>query len=112
MPKPNENGKKLLGLFPLDWRFELTAIPGVRWLFKKRWFPMALIMFNMLVFMLILMSGIMGGFSSGNYSFGIMIVWILWWVLLMMFFVPPTLTRVNLLRASCEVAETCPSAAR
>jgi hypothetical protein len=30
----------------------------------------------------------MGGFSAGNYSFSIMIVWILWWVLLMMLLVP------------------------
>lgn len=88
MQQQNEQGQRLLGLFPLNWRLELTAIPGVRWLLKRRWFPMALIMFNMVVFMLILMSGILGGFSSGNYSFGIMIVWILWWVLLMMLLVP------------------------
>jgi ferredoxin len=40
------------------------------------------------MFMVILMSGVLGGFSSGSYSFGVMIVWILWWVLLMMLLVP------------------------
>ncbi len=88
MPESNTQPQKLLGLLPVDWRFELTAIPGVRWLLKRRWFPMVAILFNMLMFMVILMSGVLGGFSSGSYSFGVMVVWILWWVLLMMLLVP------------------------
>ena len=88
MTGPNKESQKLLGILPMDWRLDLTAIPGVRWLFKSRWFPMLLILFNMFMFVIILMSGLMGGFSSGNYSFSIMIVWILWWVLLMMLLVP------------------------
>jgi hypothetical protein len=91
MPEPEEDRKdsgKLLGLIPLNWRFELTAFKPVRWLFKKRWFPMSLILVNTFVFAVILLAGVMGGFSAGNYSFAIMIVWILWWVLLMMILVP------------------------
>lgn len=88
MPEQNSKDQKLFGLIPLSWRFDLASIPGVRWLLKQRWFPMALIMINMALFMVILMSGVIGGFSSGNYSFGIMIVWILWWVMLMMVLVP------------------------
>ncbi len=88
MTEPTKESQKLLGLLPMDWRLDLTAIPGVRWLFKSRWFPALLILFNMFMFVIILMSGLMGGFSSGNYSFSIMIVWILWWVLLMMLLVP------------------------
>jgi len=80
--------QKLFGLIPLSWRFELTALPGVRWLFKQRWFPMVPILVNMFIFMLILAGGVVGGFSSGNYSFAIMIVWIVWWVMLMMLLVP------------------------
>jgi hypothetical protein len=72
----------------MSWRFELTRLPGVRWLFKQRWFPMIAILINMVVFMIILTAGIVGGFSAGNYSFAIMIVWILWWVLLMLLLVP------------------------
>ena len=79
---------KFVGLIPMSWRFELTSIPLVRWLLKQRWFPMILILFNMSIFMVILTGGIVGGFSSGNYSFSIMIVWILWWVMLMMLLVP------------------------
>lgn len=88
MSEQNMETQKLLGLLPVDRRLELTAIPGVRWLLKRRWFPMIAILFNMLIFMVILMSGVLGGFSSGSYSFGVMIVWILWWVLLMMLLVP------------------------
>lgn len=88
MSPQNNKNQKLLGIFPLNWRLELTAIPAVRWLLKQRWFPMIIILINMFVFMIILINGVLGGFSSGNYSFAIMIVWILWWVLLMMLLVP------------------------
>lgn len=83
-----ETGDKILGFIPADWRLNLTALPGVRWLFKQRWFPAVPILINMFVFVVILTAGVMGGFSPGNYNFGIMIVWILWWVLLMMLLVP------------------------
>lgn len=88
MPQTNRQSQKVLGLVPVDWRIDLTAIRGVRWLFKRRWFPMIAILVNMFIFMVILTSGVMGGFSSGSYSFAVMIVWILWWVLLMMLLVP------------------------
>jgi len=84
----NDNNQKLLGFIPLSWRFDLASIRVIRLIFKHRWFPMLFILVNMLLFIVILMSGILGGFSSGNYSFGIMIVWILWWVVLMMLLVP------------------------
>ena len=83
-----EHEHKFLGIIPLSWRYDLTAVPFVRRLFKARWFPMAAILFNMFLFIVILTSGVLGGFSAGNYIFGIMIVWILWWVLLMMLIVP------------------------
>ncbi len=79
---------KLLGIVPLHWRYDLASIRPIRLLLKQRWFPMILILFNMFIFVVILVSGVLGGFSSGNYSFSIMIVWILWWVLLMMLLVP------------------------
>ena len=88
MSEQSSSGEKVLGFIPINWRFDLASIPGVRWLLKQRWFPMVLILFNMAIFVVILMSGIMNGFAAGNFSFGIMIVWILWWVLLMMLLVP------------------------
>jgi hypothetical protein len=88
MSEQNKHDQKLLGLIPLKWRFDLTSIPGVRWLLKQRWFPMVIIMINMAIFAIILMSGVVNGFAAGNFNFGIMIVWILWWVMLMMLLVP------------------------
>ncbi len=82
------SGEKLFGLFPLSWRFELTKFKLVRALFKSRWFPFIPILINFFVFTIILIAGFVGGYSSGNYNFGIMIVWILWWVLLMLIMVP------------------------
>lgn len=80
--------EKLFGLFRLDWRFELTKYRIIRRLFKSRWFPLLLILFNLFVFVIILIAGVLGGYSAGNYNFGVMIVWILWWALLMLILVP------------------------
>lgn len=79
---------KLFGIFPLDWKFELTKFKPIRALLKNRWFPFIPIVFNLFVFAIILLAGFLGGWGAGNYNFGVMIVWILWWVLLMMFMVP------------------------
>ena len=78
----------LFGIIPLDWRFELTRYKAVRALFKSRWFPTALILFNLVIFVVILISALIGGVSPGNLNFGVMITWVLWWVLLMTLFVP------------------------
>lgn len=79
----------ILGIIPETWRFELTQFPWVLKLLKSRWMPLGLILFNVFLFTIILMAGLVGGLTSpGNYNFGIMIVWILWWVLLMMVLVP------------------------
>lgn len=80
--------EKLFGLFDLSWRFEITKFKIVRDLFKARWFPLVALLFNLFVFLIILLAGFLGGYSAGNYNFGIMMVWILWWVLLMFILVP------------------------
>lgn len=79
---------KLLGIIPMDWRWDLTQYKWVRDLFRSRWFPLIPIIINVMVFTVILMAGFVGGLSAGNFNFGIMIVWIVWWVLLMLVFVP------------------------
>lgn len=86
--KQKEERLKLFGIIPLDLKFELTRFKLVRSLFKSRWFPLLPIIFNLFVFVIILLAGFIGGWGSGNYNFGVMIVWILWWVLLMLFMVP------------------------
>lgn len=85
---PGPPQDKLFGLIPLGWRFELTRFRPIRALFKSRWFPLIPIVVNLFIFTIIILAAIVGGFGPGNYNFGIMIVWILWWVLLMMFMVP------------------------
>ncbi len=84
----DEKKDKLFGLIPLDARFELTRFKLIRGLFKSRWFPLGLLIFNTAAFMVILLAALTGGYSAGNYNFGIMLVWILWWVLLMFALVP------------------------
>ncbi|GFP25109.1 4Fe-4S binding protein [Candidatus Hakubella thermalkaliphila] len=79
---------KLFGLIDLNFRFELTKFKLVRALCKSRWLPLLLILFNLFIFVIILLAGLFGGYSAGNYNFGIMMVWILWWVLLMLMLVP------------------------
>ncbi|KKL12190.1 hypothetical protein LCGC14_2538250, partial [marine sediment metagenome] len=86
--RKNVGSFKLFGLIPLDWRFELTKYKFVRSLFKSRLFPFVPILINLAIFSALLLAMFTGGFSAGNYNVGIMIVWILWWVLLMLFMVP------------------------
>lgn len=80
--------RKLFGVLPLDWRFELTRFLTVRRLVKSQWFPLAFVLLNFVVFLVVLVSGLAGGASAGNRNFAVMVVWILWWVLLMTVFVP------------------------
>jgi polyferredoxin/plastocyanin len=79
---------KLFGFIPLSWKFELSKYKWVRKILKSRWFPLIPILFNLAIFTIILMADFLGGFSTGNYNFGVMIVWILWWFILMAFLVP------------------------
>lgn len=79
---------KLFGLIPLSWKFELTKFKPVLSLLKSRWFPFIPILINLFVFTIILFAAFVGKLSAGNYNFGIMIVWILWWSLLMIVMVP------------------------
>ncbi|MEW6456091.1 MAG: cupredoxin domain-containing protein [Acidobacteriota bacterium] len=79
---------KLFKSIPLNWKFELTNYKGVRNFLKNRWFPFVPILINIFIFTVILVAGWTGGIGAGNYNFGIMIVWILWWVLLMIIMVP------------------------
>lgn len=86
--KQREERFKLFGIFSFDWKFELTKFNIVRNLFKSRLFPFAAILINLFIFTIIILADFLGGMATGNYNFGIMIVWILWWVLLMLFMVP------------------------
>ncbi len=79
---------KLLGIFSPESKFELTKYPWMRELLKSRWMPLVPILINLFIFTIIFLAGWIGGIGPGNYNFGIMIVWIVWWVLLMLLMVP------------------------
>ena len=79
---------KLFGIVPLEWRYELTKHRPVRAVLKSRWFPFVFVILNLFGFALVLATGLVGGLSAGNANFGVMMVWVLWWVLLMTLFVP------------------------
>lgn len=78
---------RLLGIIPLEWRLELTKPKIIRRAFKSRWLPFLLIVINLFIFTLIMLAGLVGA-RAGNYNFGVMVVWVLWWVLLMVIIVP------------------------
>lgn len=80
--------KRILGIFNPEARFELTRYRWVRRLLKSRWMPLAAILVNLAIFTVIFLAGWLGGTGPGNANFGIMIVWIVWWVLLMILLVP------------------------
>ncbi|MDP2956899.1 MAG: cupredoxin domain-containing protein [Longimicrobiales bacterium] len=86
--KKGPRSDRLFGLIPLGARFELTQYRPVRALFKSRWFPLVPVLGTAAVFLVILVSAWRGGSSAGNLNFGVMSVWVLWWVLLMTVFVP------------------------
>ncbi|MCP2605159.1 4Fe-4S binding protein [Candidatus Aminicenantes bacterium AH-873-B07] len=79
---------KLFWKIPLNWRFELTKFKWFHSIVKSRFFPLIPIIVNLFIFTVIIFAAFVGGFQPGNYNFGIMIVWILWWSLLMLFMVP------------------------
>ena len=80
--------EKLFGFVSLDLRYDLTALYGMRQLLKSRWVPFLPMVLSLFLVTVVLVSGFLGGFSAGNYNFGVTMVWILWWVALMIFMVP------------------------
>jgi hypothetical protein len=81
-------GQRVLGIFPVSWKRELSKNRLVLKLLKSRWMPFSFIVINLAIFTIIMLAGWVGGKRPGNYNFGIMIVWIVWWVLLMLVLVP------------------------
>lgn len=70
------------------WRVDLLkAVPGLKWLVKRRWFQFAVIFPNLLLFYVFLIAGAFGS-PVGNRNIIIIFVWILWWFLLISFMVP------------------------
>ncbi len=70
------------------WRVDLLSrLPALRWLVERRWFQFAVVLPNLLVFLLFLAAGLFGT-PVGNRNIIIIFVWILWWFLLITAMVP------------------------
>jgi hypothetical protein len=70
------------------WRVDLLKlIPPLKWLVRQRWFQFAVILPNLLLFLLFLSAGLFGS-PVGNRNIIIVFVWILWWFLLISVMVP------------------------
>ncbi len=65
----------------------LRRFPPLDWLVKRRWFQFAVVLPNLLVFLLFLVAGTVGS-PVGNRNIIIIFVWILWWFLLISVMVP------------------------
>lgn len=73
---------------PPGWRVDLLQLlPPLKWLFQRRWFQFAVVLPNLLFFLLFLSAGIFGS-PVGNRNIIIVFVWILWWFLLISAMVP------------------------
>lgn len=80
-------GERLLGIIPGDWRWELTRLRVVRWAVRERWVTFGAQLFNLAIFVLILVAGLWGT-PVGNRNLAILFVWILWWSVLMLVLLP------------------------
>jgi Fe-S-cluster-containing hydrogenase component 2 len=65
----------------------LRLLPWLKWLVRRRWFQFALILPNLVFFLLFLNAGLFGT-PVGNRNIIIIFVWILWWFLLITVLVP------------------------
>lgn len=68
-------------------KIDLLKIPIIKRLLKLRSFQFIAIYPNLVIFILIILTGLYG-IQIGNKNFSIMMVWILWWSALMMLMVP------------------------
>jgi hypothetical protein len=70
------------------WRVDLLKLlPPLKWLVKQRWFQFAMVLPNLLVFIVFLAAGTFGS-PVGNRNIIIVFVWIFWWFLLISALVP------------------------
>ncbi len=69
------------------WRFELTRYAPVKWLLRHRGFQTLLILPNLFIFVLVILTGLVGT-PVGNSNFSIIFVWIVWWAALIVLLLP------------------------
>lgn len=68
-------------------RLELTRVPLIKRLLTSRWVPWLFTAITLPVFLLAILTGLFGT-PAGSRNFGIILVWIVWWALLILVMVP------------------------
>ncbi len=68
-------------------RVDLLRVPLLKRLLRYRAFQFLLIFPNLLIFTLVILTGLFGT-PVGNANFSIIFVWIIWWALLIMLLIP------------------------
>lgn len=70
-------------------RYALSDISLIRRILRSRWFPWSLTAITLLFFVLVVWAGFFGT-RVGSRNFGIVLVWIVWWALLILLLIPLT----------------------
>lgn len=68
-------------------QYAISEIPLLKRILKSRWPQWLLVALMLGFFVLAILAGLFGT-PAGNYNFGIVFVWIVWWALLMLMLVP------------------------
>ncbi|HEX9115621.1 MAG TPA: 4Fe-4S binding protein [Anaerolineae bacterium] len=65
----------------------MSEVPWIKPLLAGRWLQWAATLVTLAVFVLVILTGLFGT-PAGNHNFGIVYVWLVWWALLKLGFVP------------------------
>jgi polyferredoxin len=68
-------------------RWTISEIPWIKSLLRGRWLQWMATLVTLAVFVLVILTGLFGT-PAGNHNFGIVYVWLVWWALLKLGFVP------------------------
>lgn len=65
----------------------VSDIPAIRWLLKGRWLQWSITVLTVVVFLVVILTGLFGT-PAGNHNFSIIYVWLVWWALLKLVLIP------------------------
>jgi len=67
--------------------YAISEIPVIKRFLKSRWLQWGITVVTLAVFLVVILTGLFGT-PAGNHNFGIVYVWLVWWALLKLIFVP------------------------
>ncbi len=68
-------------------RWAISEVSWVKPLLRGRWLQWGATLVTLAVFVVVILTGLFGT-PAGNHNFGIVYVWLVWWALLKLGFVP------------------------